>query len=85
MLLPLDGKVCNSTEVNNSIFGSYMSKQVSYTQQMYVLGDCHSHTFRELFPNYWQISGWGRQKKGHRGFALSLFYFLSDGPQRKTF
>lgn len=41
MLLPLVRAVCDSTEVNNSIFGSYMSKQISYTQQMYVLGDCH--------------------------------------------
>lgn len=64
MLLPLDGAVCGSTEVNNSVFGSYMSKQVSYTQQMCVLGDCHSCASGELFTGWWQILGWGMVKKG---------------------
>lgn len=35
------GAVCDSTEVHNSIFGRSVSKQVSQTQQMYVLGERH--------------------------------------------
>lgn len=55
MLLPLDGAVRDSAEVNNSIFGSYMSKEVSQMQQMYVLGDCHQRASGDLFTGYWQI------------------------------
>lgn len=52
MLLPLDGAACDSTEVNNSIFGSSVSKPVSEMQQMYVLGACHAHASGEFFAGY---------------------------------